>query len=609
MTTTTGASQVRTRQAGTGTTLRSLEAKVRETVSVTDFGAVANGTTGTNGTDQSTKFQAAVDYLTSIGGGGLFIPYSSSYYMIGLAIKLTSNITVFSDSRATRCQKLSGSPIFSSDPGSGSVFYTSLYAACLNIHLRNFTIDGNKANLTGVIGDGGFFGVLFQGASDSTLNRMTVQNAYTGGVTVDGWGASQATATNAGNNVVVLDSILTASRRNNFEVICGLNTRQIGGENSYATGGSLCYGVDVEPDIAGQFVNGFQMVNVAVHHNRDGGIIIQSKYDSAPSYAIVNCNVYSNTGPGLNAIDYNSGGGGVGGGTLSIVGGVYANNTGAEAINLAGWSYVNVTGQNSYGSARGLLVSANVTNVMLGPGMLSGTTYDLSVEGPNSIATMAGVTLANGVIQPGQETNVKQPLSGIPVNFTDKGLAYWPSTTPRTGAMAVSARVTINESVTNPDVLVNDGSANVTVLQTVNSGGTFSFVGSQSSMPAYFGANNSTNTGGVAVGTTGTVSVLKALTAYQFPNYIASESGVNNALVATLTDTVGASITVAAGLRILLKLAHTLQVGANTLNLNSSGVKSIFKHTNPASNLSTGYAVGSVIDLFYDGTQYQDMSQ
>lgn len=86
-------------------------------------------------------------------------------------------------------------------------------------------------------------------------------------------------------------------------------------------------------------------------------------------------------------------------------------------------------------------------------------------------------------------------------------------------------------------------------------------------------------------------------------NYIGTESGASNALVAALTDIAGNNISLAAGLRVLLKTSNTLQAGANTLNLASSGVKDIKSVS--GRNLKTAYAVGAIIDLVYDGTNWQ----
>ncbi len=113
----------------------------------------------------------------------------------------------------------------------------------------------------------------------------------------------------------------------------------------------------------------------------------------------------------------------------------------------------------------------------------------------------------------------------------------------------------------------------------------------------------------ITIGSTASKTTLKGTpTAYQALNQTTG-SAAANAPVATLTDAAGGSVTVATGLRILLTLAAGLQAGANTLNLNSHGTDSIKKHTNPATDLGTAYATGGVVDLYFNGTVWMDMSQ
>lgn len=94
-----------------------------------------------------------------------------------------------------------------------------------------------------------------------------------------------------------------------------------------------------------------------------------------------------------------------------------------------------------------------------------------------------------------------------------------------------------------------------------------------------------------------------------FPNYVATESGGNNAIVFTLLDANGNYVPLAAGLRVMVKLAHTLQAGANTANMNGFGTKSILSHFNTSNNIGTAYAATGIIDMVYNGTAWQDLSQ
>jgi hypothetical protein len=99
-------------------------------------------------------------------------------------------------------------------------------------------------------------------------------------------------------------------------------------------------------------------------------------------------------------------------------------------------------------------------------------------------------------------------------------------------------------------------------------------------------------------------------TSVSTPNaYIATETGANNAIAGDLKDSSGTAIALTPGLTFAIKLSHTLQIGANTLALNGGAKIAIKKHTNPASNLSTAYNVGSLVNFMYDGTVFQDLSQ
>lgn len=85
----------------------------------------------------------------------------------------------------------------------------------------------------------------------------------------------------------------------------------------------------------------------------------------------------------------------------------------------------------------------------------------------------------------------------------------------------------------------------------------------------------------------------------------ATESGANNAIVVAK----GSGPALVAGLVITVKLAHTLQAGANTFNYQGTGAKNIKSHFNVANDIATAYAATGVIQLLFDGTEWLDMSE
>ncbi len=82
-----------------------------------------------------------------------------------------------------------------------------------------------------------------------------------------------------------------------------------------------------------------------------------------------------------------------------------------------------------------------------------------------------------------------------------------------------------------------------------------------------------------------------------FPTYVATESGGNNAITFNLLDPNGNAIPLTAGLRVTVKLAHSLQAGANTAAVNGGSTKAIKSHYNPATDIGTAYVSGGLIEM------------
>jgi len=159
------------------------------------------------------------------------------------------------------------------------------------------------------------------------------------------------------------------------------------------------------------------------------------------------------------------------------------------------------------------------------------------------------------------------------------------------------------------------GAASYKIYRTA-AGGTPSTTGLIGTLAATSGTQTFTDTGlagdsstAPTVNTTGASTTTGPTTSYTASNYIGSETGANNALVAALLDSSGAAVPLAAGLLIYLKIGHTTQAGANSLNLNAAGVKSIKKSSNPANDLAVVHAVGSIMQLVYDGTVFQSLME
>jgi hypothetical protein len=88
-----GSSVVGFIQTGTGVVATTAQAKMRQVVSVMDFGAVADGNLGTDtGTNNSPAFNAALAYASSIGAGSVYIPNGN--YKLITAVTIPQGVTL-----------------------------------------------------------------------------------------------------------------------------------------------------------------------------------------------------------------------------------------------------------------------------------------------------------------------------------------------------------------------------------------------------------------------------------------------------------------------------------------------------------------------------------
>ena len=96
----TDASVVTYEPGFTGSIATTVAAKLQETVSVKDFGAVSDGDTGTGtGTDNTAIFQTAIDYLVSLGGGTLYVPAGVYYLATHISMPLSIHVEIIGDGR------------------------------------------------------------------------------------------------------------------------------------------------------------------------------------------------------------------------------------------------------------------------------------------------------------------------------------------------------------------------------------------------------------------------------------------------------------------------------------------------------------------------------
>jgi hypothetical protein len=146
---------------------------------------------------------------------------------------------------------------------------------------------------------------------------------------------------------------------------------------------------------------------------------------------------------------------------------------------------------------------------------------------------------------------------------------------------------------------------------TGNNGGGYSFTLAGATKAQWFGNLNFASDVNYLQAATKVLAKLSStqLTTNKTENYIASETGANNAIAGALLDAAGVAVPLSAGLLVTILLGHTLQAGANTFALNGGAAKNIKSHRNAANNIATAYAATGIVTMVYDGTEWLDMSQ
>ena len=153
-----GAAAVAYVPAGAGAVATNVQTVLRETVSVTRFGAVGDGVT-----DDTAKIQAALDYVFNAGGGTVLIPKSSASYKVSDTLTIRSNTRVeFEDWVELTTASSTGTVLFLDGD---------------NIELINPLIDGG-----GSASDAGENGIGIVSGNNVQVRGGKVRNCARGGV-------------------------------------------------------------------------------------------------------------------------------------------------------------------------------------------------------------------------------------------------------------------------------------------------------------------------------------------------------------------------------------------------------------------------------------------
>jgi parallel beta-helix repeat protein len=145
-------------QAGTSAIARTIDSKLKDFVSVKDFGAVGNGVA-----DDTAAINAAMASATAVH---VYFP-PGTYLHTGLTATGRTSIALFGD----------GATLFLKNASNTKCLY---FTTCTNVSLRGLTIDGNQSNqiISGTRLNGA--GVYVSGAAHTDITGNTIKNVSTG---------------------------------------------------------------------------------------------------------------------------------------------------------------------------------------------------------------------------------------------------------------------------------------------------------------------------------------------------------------------------------------------------------------------------------------------
>ena len=250
-------------QSGTGATTRTVQAKLRDVVSVKDFGAVGNGVA-----DDTAAIQAALNKA-----GNIYIP-AGTY--ITTPLQMVSDTTLIFDSKA----------VLQAKTGYGST------DRLLNlIGVSNITIHGNFATIKMLKAE------YTSGDNRHCVNMYGVQNVTIYDlITEDSGGDGFYVGNVVCDNVSLVNCIADNHWRNGLSITNARNMNVIGGHYKNTNGYSFgpCAGIDIESNLLNDYyLQNINIVGVYTSGNAGAGILITPQSKFAPvSITVDGCTSY-----------------------------------------------------------------------------------------------------------------------------------------------------------------------------------------------------------------------------------------------------------------------------------------------------------------------------
>lgn len=261
-------------QSGTGATERTVQAKLRDTVSVLDFGVVGDGS------DESTEMQAALDAVGSNGRLSL----CGLTVTIGSALSVSSKTDFVIDGEGGTIYAQDGMAVSS---GKGLLYLTS----CSRFRVENITFDANRANRTPAE-------VAAHTVTLENCKRFIFENVHSNNAVVDGFYFTSTTNTDTSTYCQYFQMIGCYANncyRQGASVINAYDFQFIGGAYTGTTGTAPQAGIDVESN-TGATVGNTRGAFIGVTFSGNAGFGLQlSNVAGSKVFVVDGCNFDTNS--------------------------------------------------------------------------------------------------------------------------------------------------------------------------------------------------------------------------------------------------------------------------------------------------------------------------
>ena len=275
------AEQVSYQPPFTGSVATNVEAKLAQTVSVKDFGAVGDGVT-----DDTAAINTAVTYANSVGGGVVTFPFGT--YMVnasGTTTGIQLKTGVYLNLTGAKLKALSfNSPDY-------RLVWIQEQSNCGVI---GGEIEGDKLTTTATSTNAQGHGIyIILNCANVTVQGVKVYNCYGDGI----YTGRLCTGTK------ITNCVLTNNGRNNISVVSSSNVVIDGCDISNANGNLPEAGIDVEPNPGDAVSNNVVITNCHIYGNTNEGISFPAPAPTPliETAIVANCHIYNNGTQGIRA--------------------------------------------------------------------------------------------------------------------------------------------------------------------------------------------------------------------------------------------------------------------------------------------------------------------